>query len=96
MTIARFVASMFMHINVERDVKQGINMMKYAVNHRHEFTNVYAPFAFGLLQAFVCLCVETNVMLILTTLKDVMNVIMKYVSMAAIANIPRFYYASLT
>ena len=28
MSIARFLASMFMHINVEKDVKHGINMMK--------------------------------------------------------------------
>ena len=40
--------------------------------------------------------VEFNVMLILTTIPDVITVIMKYVSLAAIANIPRFYYASLT
>ena len=35
-------------------------------------------------------------MLILTTIKDVLNVIMKYVSLAAISRIPGFYYASLT
>ena len=48
MTAARFLGSMFMHINVEKDVKQGISMMKYAVNHHKCFTNVYAAFAFGL------------------------------------------------
>ena len=42
------------------------------------------------------MAVEFNVMLILTTIKDVVSVIMKYVSLAAIANIPRFYFASLT
>ena len=40
--------------------------------------------------------VEINVMLILTTIPDVIGVIMKYVSLAAIANIPRFYFTSLT
>ena len=35
-------------------------------------------------------------MLILTSMADVVGVIMKYVSLAAIANIPRFYFASLT
>jgi len=33
--LSRFIASMFMHINVEKDVRSGIGMMKYAVNH-HE------------------------------------------------------------
>jgi len=33
MIIARFVASMMMHINCEKDVRNGIDMMKYAINH---------------------------------------------------------------
>jgi len=49
MTIARFAASMFMHINVEKDVKNGISYMKYCLNHHHQFTNPYAAFIFGLL-----------------------------------------------
>ena len=34
-------------------------------------------------------------MLILTTMPEILEVIMKFVSLASIANIPRFYYASL-
>jgi len=49
LALARFVAAMFMHINVERDVKNGINLMKYAVNHHANFTNYTAPFIFGML-----------------------------------------------
>jgi len=49
MICARFMASMFMHINVEKDVKHGICMMKYAVNHYKNFTNPYAAFLFGFL-----------------------------------------------
>ena len=96
MTAARFMASMFMHINVEKDVKNGISYMKYCVNHYEDFTNPYAAFSFGILQSIICLIVEFNVMLILTSMPDVVSVIMKYVSLAAIANIPRFYFASLT
>jgi len=45
----RFLASMLMHINVERDVKVGLNMMKYALNHRENFTNLYPAFFVGFL-----------------------------------------------
>jgi hypothetical protein len=34
-------------------------------------------------------------MLILSSMGDVLSVINKYVSLAAIVNIPRFYYSSL-
>ena len=32
--LARFSASIFMHVSVEKDVRNGLLMMKYALNHR--------------------------------------------------------------
>lgn len=95
MMVARFVASMFMHINVEKDVRAGINMMKYSLNHYKNFTNPYPPFFLGLIATILSVIVEINVMLILSNMTDCLNVINKYVSLSAVANIPRFYYASL-
>ena len=46
---ARFIGSMLMHINVEKDVRQGLMMMKYAVNHRENFHNVYPAYFVGFL-----------------------------------------------
>ena len=37
--LARFSASIFMHTSVEKDVRNGLNMMKYALNHRANFIN---------------------------------------------------------
>ena len=70
--------------------------MKYAVNHDDHFTNVYAAFTFGMLLTVISLMAEINVMIILVSLKDVLTVVMKYVSLCAIANLPRFYFASLS
>ena len=86
---------MFMHIAVEKDVRSGMNMMKYAVNHHDHFENPAAAFLFGFLLYVISYMVEINVMIVLTSMTDVMGVVMKYVSLAAIANIPKFYYASL-
>jgi len=95
MMVARFVASMMMHINVEKDVRMGIQMMKYAVNHSENFNNVVPAFVMGLNSTILSLIVEINVMIILSSLPNILGVVMKYVSLAAIANIPRFYYNSL-
>lgn len=92
---ARFIGSMLMHINVEKDVRQGLNMMKYAVNHRENFTQVHPAFFVGFFQFAISLTVEFNVMLILTTLENILSVIMKFVSLASIANIPRLYFNSI-
>ena len=69
--------------------------MKYVVNHYDNFTNCYPPFFLGLFGTIISLIVEINVMVILSSMGDVLSVINKYVSLAAIVNIPRFYYSSL-
>lgn len=95
MMVARFIASMMMHINVEKDVRAGITIMKYVVNHYDNFTNCYPAFFIGFMQSLISLIVEINVMIILSSMPNILGVVMKYVSLAAIANIPRFYYNSL-
>lgn len=95
MMVARFVASMMMHINVEKDVRNGIQMMKYSVNHYENFNNVVPAFVLALNSTIISLVVEFNVMIILSSMPNVLGVVMKYVSLAAIANIPRFYFNSL-
>lgn len=91
----RYIASLMMHLNVEKDVRTGISMMKYAVNHPEKFRNVHVGFFIGLLGTLAALSVEITVILVLVSLPNMLEVVMKYVSLAAIANIPRFYYGSL-
>lgn len=93
--LARFVASLLMHLNVEKDVRNGISKMKYAVNHYENFHNVHVAFFMGFLLALTSFMVEFTVVLVLSSIPSTLEVIMKYVSLAAIANIPRFYYGSL-
>ena len=95
MILARFVASMMMHINCEKDVRNGINMMKYAVNHYKNFTNPYAAFFIAFLATIIGFIVELNVMIILASMPNILGVVMKYVSLASIQRIPGFYYTSL-
>jgi len=35
--IPRFLASVMMHLNVEPDIRNGLTLMKYAVNHPSKF-----------------------------------------------------------
>lgn len=91
----RFVASMLMHINVEKDVRMGLNMMKYVVNHSENFHSVGPPFLMGLFHFIISLTVEFNVMLILTSTGDLLNVVMKFVSLTVFVKIPGFYASSL-
>lgn len=91
----RFLASMLMHFNVEKDIRNGISMMKYAVNHYNNFENIHAAFLISFMLAFNSFLVEITVVMVLTSIESVLEVIMKYVSLSAVANIPRFYFNSL-
>ena len=70
-------------------------MMKYAVNHHERFNNVGASFFIAFLHTFSSLCIEISVVLLISSFKNILEIIMKYVSLAALTNIPRFYYQSL-
>lgn len=95
MMVARFMSSIMMHINVEQDVKNGIHMMKYVVNHHEDFHSPYMPFIFGFFSMVLSIFVEINVMIILTALPDVLGIIVRYIALSTIANVPRYYFASL-
>jgi len=92
---SRFIASMMMHLMVEKDTRNGLNMMKYAVNHHERFTNPEVAFLMAALHCFVSFLIEFSVILVLLSLTNVLEVIMKYVALSATCNIPRFYYNSL-
>jgi hypothetical protein len=93
--MARFSASIFMHVYVEKDVRNGLNMMKYVVNHHDNFENPYVSFLFGLLLFLLSWVIELNVMLVMTSLHNVMSISMKYISLAAIGEIPKIYFKSM-
>ena len=76
-------------------MRNGLNMMKYAVRHHERFNNVNMGFLIAFLHTVSCFLLEFTVILVLLSLQDVLQIIMKYVSLSAISNIPRFYYNSL-
>ena len=94
--VAKFMGSLMMHINIERDVRRGISMMKLCVNHYKQFTNVYASFLIVFLWTTISIIIEFNVLVIMSTMHDIIDVIMKFVSLAAISKIPRFYFNAIS
>lgn len=70
-------------------------MMKYAVNHPRNFKNVHTGFFMGFLLAFINFLTELTVILVLLSLPNILEVVMKYVSLMAVSNVPRFYFNSI-
>ena len=109
--VARFMSSMMMHLNVEPEIRSGLMLAKYVVNHPNRFKGAYVrkangsytinyskilpPFCIALSQTIVGLIVEVNVLVYLTSLKSLLDVIMKFVTLASICKFDDMYAASL-
>ena len=56
--ITRFFCAIFLHISLQDETKQGLAMMKYAMNHPWKFRSWRGAFGVGLAQTFVVMSVE--------------------------------------
>ena len=65
--IARFMASLWMHTFMEVEERQGLFMMKYAINHHENFENHYIAFFFGMITTTMDYFLEILVIIILTS-----------------------------
>ena len=105
--VPRFVSSLMMHLNVEPDVRNGIQLMKYVVNHPQNFrfsqtddgklipTALVIPFFLGFAQTVIAGIIEVLVVVYLTSLSDLLAIIMKFVTLAAIVKFDDMYAAAL-
>jgi hypothetical protein len=57
---------------------------------------MYPSFFIGLFTFWIVVGIETNIMLILLGQDDILNVMLKFVSLAAINQVPKFFFASLS
>lgn len=62
---ARFICTVILHLSQQDEVKQGLDLMKYAINHRHAFLEYKKAWLMGFLQCFMTLAVESVNMLVI-------------------------------
>jgi hypothetical protein len=96
-----------MHLMVEPNISNGIQLMKYVVNHPMKFRNsrnvngslyygaIIPPFFLGFSQALVGGLVELVVILYLASLNGLMDIVIKFIALSAIARFDDIYAASL-
>jgi hypothetical protein len=92
---ARFVCSILMHLQVEGDMRQGLQMMKYVTNHPDTFSNGFYAFFVALMQCVGGMASEVSCVFFLCSLNDPINIIIRFVAFASIGKIDNFYAAAL-
>lgn len=103
--VPRILSSIMAHLNVEPDIRQGIAMMKYAVNHPQNFKSndphiiskrkVFYGFILGFSQATIGILVEIAIILFLSSLDSLLAIIMKFVALGAIVKFDDMYASAL-
>jgi hypothetical protein len=80
---------------MEKEVRQGLVMVKFAINHDHEFLDSGLAIFTGFLQAFISFVVEIVALIFLATQMDPLSVIKAFVPLTIVAQVDNFYVASL-
>jgi hypothetical protein len=107
--IPRLLSSIMMHLIVEPDIRNGIALMKYTVNHPSMFkgartsgdqtsinTLACVPgFFLGFVQTSMAIITEYMVIIYLSSLSDLMAIIMKFAAMTFIVSVDNMYANAL-
>ena len=92
---ARFICTILMHLQVESDIRQGLRMMKYSVNHSEDFSGPFNAFLIGFLQMVGGLAAEIACIFYLSSINTPMDVIIRFIAMGSIAKVDDFYASAL-
>jgi len=100
--IPRLVSSIMMHLIVEPDIRNGISLMKYSVNHAGMFKGVknsslaiIPPFFLGFVQMLMGIITEYMVLFYLSTLTYIFDIIMKFAALTFIVSVDNIYANAL-
>ena len=90
--MARLICGIVMHINLVGRVKQGMEMMKYSLNHYWKFTNWFFGFMAGFLQANVVLLIEMVNFVSIVTHFEIIDIVMKFMTLMIIMTFSNIFF----
>ena len=85
-----------MHMQVESDMRQGLQMMKYVTNHSKEFSNPFYAFIVALMQCLGGIAAEIFCIIFLCSLANPIDIIIRFIAFSSIGKVDNFYAAALS
>jgi hypothetical protein len=95
MTISCLFCSLILHMALKDDLGNGLQKMKYALNHSSKFQDYKLAFLAGLVQASTVLLVETLTILAILQGGTVFNVVLNFIVIAVLAFFDDLVYRAL-
>lgn len=93
--MARFVCVIVLHMTMFSESHQGLNIMKYAVNHKSEFEHPKTVWLIGFMQFSMVIIVEVVNMLVISGSNTIVNIVMNFISLAVISDFDDTFYEAL-
>lgn len=81
---AKGICAMILHLAMQSGVKQGNEMMKYALNHQDKFLNWSIAVKLGLFLALTTMAVETISLIVIFTATTVQDVVFNFIALQVI------------
>jgi hypothetical protein len=93
--VSRFLCAVVLHMSLQNELAQGLNKMKFALNHSYKFKPglgyVVAFFA-GFLQTSMIMSVEIINIFSILSYPDTLNVVICFLALAIIAQFDNYFY----
>lgn len=91
----RFICALMLHLQLQDEIKQGLEIMKFANNHHEVFSNWWIPFFLGFLQAQMVALIELVNLINICAQNNIMDVVMNYVALAVVADFDDFIFQAV-
>lgn len=91
---ARFICGIVLHVSLSAELRQGMNLMKYAVNHPWKFEDYRVAFFSGFMQTNVVIIVELVNFIALITNETVLDIVMNFLALVVIADFDDFFFSA--
>ena len=92
LVLTRFLCAIFLHISQVGELRQGLDIMKYAQNHTWKFHNWAGAWFVGFFQMAIVISVEIVNLTILLTNHTIMETIMNFLALAVIVEFDDIFF----
>lgn len=93
--VCRFLCAIFLHISLTDELNQGLNIMKYSMNHHWKFKNWFSAYMVGFCQMTVVVSVELVNLIVLLTNGTVMDTIMNFLALVIISDFDDYFFVTV-
>mmetsp|Transcript_31940 Transcript_31940/g.43214 ORF Transcript_31940/g.43214 Transcript_31940/m.43214 type:complete len:151 (+) Transcript_31940:1367-1819(+) len=92
----RFVCAMMLHLQLQDELKQGLQIMKFTNNHPEQFQNWWIPFILGFMQSQMVTIIEVVNLINICANNNIMDIVMNYVALAVVADFDDYIFEAVS